>query len=247
MYMLGTKKWNKRLSRQAFGKIPPETLAFYRTVYDDYIQSYLKERARTCRRAGSQGLTSGVTLTRNSLIAENLYIAGQEPLCTAAILDKVFDKIAEIAGKDSPTLATEISTNQLIKRPMKGFPMMMACAGQEDERRNVKDGTDVYEPNELYIYNIACTLAEGHLRERQLKLLKTGFDALLRGERSPRESSSISPDGALTKVLFIHVLSHLEHEIRVLFGKIFEKSQECRTGKQGHQGRMCRKMKMMDL
>jgi hypothetical protein len=84
-------------------------------------------------------------------------------------------------------LATEISTSA-DQETHEGVPNDDGLVtGQQDERRNVKDGTDVYEPSDFYIYNIACALAQGHLRERQLKLLKTGFDALLRGERSPRE------------------------------------------------------------
>jgi len=90
-----------------------------------------------------------VNLTCNSLIAENLDIAAGSPLSTSAIVEKIFHKIAEIVDRE----------------------------GDTDKTRN--DGDDAREPDDFYLYDVACDLVEGNLDERRIGLLKKGFDALL--------------------------------------------------------------------
>ncbi|RJE26840.1 Phosphotransferase enzyme family [Aspergillus sclerotialis] len=63
----------------------PETLKFYRGGYAGFIAS---------------GAEAHSSLTRNSVVYENLHIAASEPLCTHPILEKIFDEIVRILRND---------------------------------------------------------------------------------------------------------------------------------------------------
>ncbi|RDL41621.1 uncharacterized protein BP5553_01600 [Venustampulla echinocandica] len=157
----------------------PETLAFYRTIYDDFMKAY---------RLQDKGLVSEVNLTRNSLFAENLYIAATDQLCTASILDKFFNEIAEIVRKYVSVLATEASKST-DEENEKIIPLDNGqVSGQQSGHGNMGNGEDNCGLNDFYIYKIACAMAEGHLNEWHMKLLKIGFDALLKGEIELQEA-----------------------------------------------------------
>jgi hypothetical protein len=58
----------------------PQTLAFYRSTYLNFMAKCLSSEDDT-------------KLTRNSLIVENLSIAADDPCCTYGIVSKIFDEI----------------------------------------------------------------------------------------------------------------------------------------------------------
>lgn len=131
-----------------------ETLAFYRALHDGFMRSCLLSRQDACDPGEHQGLKKldeGIKLTRNSLVAENLYIAATDPLCTGSIMDKVFDTIAEIVGKG---IQEPSSTSSATEEPDDFNLYDVACEvveGQLGERRLslLRTGFDVLMRGEM--------------------------------------------------------------------------------------------------
>ena len=116
----------------------PETLRFYRGVYAGFIASGAEAHS----------------MTRNSVVYENLHIAASEPLCTHSILEKMFDEIVRIL-RDAGTLA--------------------------ENEHGRSDNTDESKLEEFDIFNVCWALDENRLSENDCNILKSGFAKLLQG------------------------------------------------------------------
>ncbi|KAI9751970.1 MAG: hypothetical protein M4579_005806 [Chaenotheca gracillima] len=147
----------------------PQRLAFDRATYARMMESCLcHERTLRSGAENTSGteqvsLNSTVSLTRRSLITENLYIAAVSPISTAGIMEKVFDEIVRAIGKGS---STSILADSEAEEP--------GAWGNDNE-----DEPELTEPDDFYLSDVAHALADGELDDRRLGYLKTGFAKLL--------------------------------------------------------------------
>lgn len=173
----------------------PETLAFYRDTYDRIMETCLSQEgaSRGCGQdacnSRESDLKSPVRFTRNSLIAENLYIAAENPLCTGAILDKIFDEIAKIVGK-GPYMSSSFRASKWTDGEGEGAKVRSdddQVVDEKSEHGDMENANNEYEPDDFHKYDVACALADGDLDKRRMSYLETGFGALLGGDmKRPR-------------------------------------------------------------
>jgi len=167
----------------------PETLAFYRATYR-IMESCLSQEgaSRVCGQdacnSGESGLKSSLSWTRNTLITENLYIAAENPMCTGAILDKIFDEIAKVVGK-GPYMWSSSRASKSTDGEVEGAKVRSdddQVLDEKSERGDTGHANNKYEPDDFHIYDVACALADGNLDQRRMSYLETGFNALLSGD-----------------------------------------------------------------
>ncbi|KAK5007390.1 hypothetical protein LTR28_005350 [Elasticomyces elasticus] len=138
--------------------------------------------------------SSPVSLTRNSLIAENLYIAADNPLCTALIMRKVFEEIAKVVGKtqyvpvpsDSRVNHAQEEEAEIRNDDAPGLEGTSVkhnttTTTNDQSQQHLTDNMEVdqYEPDDFHFYDVACDFEEGILDDRRMSYLKRGFTALL--------------------------------------------------------------------
>ncbi|KAK4992152.1 hypothetical protein LTR50_001330 [Elasticomyces elasticus] len=177
----------------------PETLAFFRTMYADFMEISLArdEQAKEQKHSidGERTTSSSpVSLTRNSLIAENLYIAADNPLCTALIMRKVFEEIAKVVGKtqyvpvpsDSRVNHAQEEEAEIRNDDAPGLEGTSVkhnttTTTNDQSQQHLTDNMEVdqYEPDDFHFYDVACDFEEGILDDRRMSYLKRGFTALL--------------------------------------------------------------------
>lgn len=137
----------------------PEELAFYRAMYQRIIASCIAERESDVQ-PGMSKMEAATKITRNSCIIQSLHIAATDPMSADAIVEKIFDEISNIdkenPGQQSSSIDEEATEN-----------------GYGD----LADDVD-HEYDDLYLYDVACDLAEGKFDEGQLQRLKVGFAKL---------------------------------------------------------------------
>ncbi len=168
----------------------PETLAFYRATYDRIMESCPSQEgaSRVCGQdacnSGESDLKSPVRFTRNSLIAENLYIAAENPLCTGAILSKIFNEIAKIVGK-GPYMSSSSRASKWTDGEGEGAKVRSdddQVLDEKSEHGDTGNANNEYEPDDFHKYDVACALADGDFDKRRMSYLETGFGALLSGD-----------------------------------------------------------------
>ncbi|WEW59813.1 hypothetical protein PRK78_005293 [Emydomyces testavorans] len=83
----------------------PDTLALHRKQYNDFMQHCLSLQKNS---AQSFSPFQASSTTSKSLFVENLLIAAENPVCTYRILNKIFEKVHELAAQsDSKGMNTE--------------------------------------------------------------------------------------------------------------------------------------------
>lgn len=103
-----------------------------------------------------------VCFTHNSLITENLYIAAENPLCTGAILSKIFNEIIKIVNKGSYMLSS-FRASKLIDDKGKGAKVQSdndQVLDEKSEHSNMGNVNNKYEPDNFHKYDVAHALAD---------------------------------------------------------------------------------------
>ncbi|EAS27217.3 uncharacterized protein CIMG_10419 [Coccidioides immitis RS] len=136
----------------------PRELEHYRKIYQKLIEKILEFPAASKRMAA------------NSLVLRNLYIAATDPVCTHAIVRRIFEEIT------SRTAPVKSSTEH---KGENGSNNGDNCNNGADSRGD-GDHTHVDEgDDDFFIYDVFTKFRRGNLSERNLQRLTRGFQALL--------------------------------------------------------------------
>ena len=184
----------------------PDELSRYREMYQGFIAALATQAHEDVTHdAGNVYRVpqpeACVQLTRNSLMIENLAIAADNPMCTDAILEKIFEEIARVTedeynndsededegSVDDDDAELEEETDSHAEATIPDNKMMGAGAeGTESEPEDVEavaegadgDGDECFDLGGFNLGDVALALAYGELDEARLARLKAGFTAL---------------------------------------------------------------------
>jgi len=166
------------------------TQAYVNASYKDANDNFVVPRPEAC-----------VQLTRNSLMIENLAIAASNPMCTDAILVKVFEEIAhvtedaynndpededeggvdddaEIEEDEDPPVEATISDNRTMEAGAETAIESGIGDTTEVEEGVDGDADECFDLGGFNLGDIALALADGELDEARLSRLRAGFTAL---------------------------------------------------------------------
>ena len=143
----------------------PADLARYRSMYAKFILE-----------TDTQG--EGVCNTGLSLLADNLYIAASDPMCTDGIVDKIFEECIRARKwrieKEQPEIQQKPVDNDHEEDQEAD-----KSEGREDDRdSDSEDGDD--EEDEVFLYELVTELDDGNFNKMQLAIVKEGFADLCR-------------------------------------------------------------------
>ncbi|CAG8930125.1 unnamed protein product [Penicillium salamii] len=172
----------------------PDALKLYRSVYASAMRSYQHNEAEP----------NTATLTTNSLIYENLYIAAAAPMCTPHIVIKVFEEIAAIVQADLEQRAELDIESENGEENFKVFSVLEAFgatvqsvlkalgaivksvlkalgATVQEERQAELDVESENGEEEFEVLSVLEALGENRLSEHCQKVLMDGIRKLVEG------------------------------------------------------------------
>jgi hypothetical protein len=152
----------------------PEELAHYRDIYADAV--------------GSAVSTSDlpISLTRNSLIVENVRIAADDPFSTHGIVERIFHEITKLVApeilEECPMDDGELEEDE-DGESTHGKSNAESTANEQDDTAHSSADEDEVGGDDLgassnsgfYSYEVAIDLASGKLDQKRLGMLKDGF------------------------------------------------------------------------
>ncbi|KAJ5826554.1 Aminoglycoside phosphotransferase [Penicillium robsamsonii] len=152
----------------------PDTLKFYRNVYAQCIANLLPE-------------SENAKVTRNSLLFQHLQMATGDPMFNAAITTKILGEVRKQAKYvDDNSRPFNPSDNKMDDNDNENHPSKEDATANHNSPNETEDNSEhgsieADMDEDFYIDEMLLELERDGLSKHQLKLIKTGFQALFFG------------------------------------------------------------------
>lgn len=198
------------MSTEPIKENSPDELSRYREMYQGFIAALATQAYEDAFHDASDEPQAPrpeacVQVTRNSLMIENLAIAADNPMCTDAIIEKIFEEITRVTdeeyndkseeededSEDSDAEAEEEeeadpSAEAIVlgsETMEEGTEAAEGIESEVDDTTELEglangDGDECFDLGGFNLGDVALALVDGELDEARLARLKAGFTAL---------------------------------------------------------------------